>query len=243
MEIEEKIDKLVCDYWKDNERPLLLSQLPKRLAEASIEINRPLGQGYLDFLRSLNLKETTIGRATDAPNDVIWALFPRTVSRDDAFASLKHLRRDTHGAKAAQGAQADRTDVAAIDRVVYHPPVWNAFTTPISNGFRRVFFTQPQLRYADMPESEEVPDNAFMIPRDLLEETLVTKSPSTTAQVIRRWATEAGVPEDTIVKPKPRDFSARECSSELLAKALSRLSPADLSKVSVPLDVVLKMLH
>lgn len=220
--IFEKIKLVVDARWNSGGGPLLLSQLPDSLREQSVDIKASRGEKpLLQFV-----KDGIAGFCqlhNDENNPIVWGLVPTEVSlsNKEIFSMVK-------------AASANRTFDPSYVR--YHFAVWKAFTSPVPDGLKRILKPKNAPRFQDIGNSETFTSDFIEIDRSFI---CAEAAPSFVSvdQKIREWARKNNVPHDILLYIE--DSGATD--GNLLGR-LSKLNVDDLRRISIPLDIVAKLL-
>ena len=132
----------------------------------------------------------------------------------------------------------DQTQGRAVEAAPrYHPALWSAFRKPLDESSRRYMSVQPPPRFQDaLPEDR--PDGFVEITREYIVGLDVEERK--VHQRIQDWLAANGLdPESFSLKNKAT--VSRLPSDDLLGRLLLALEPDELKRISMPLDVVLKL--
>ena len=210
----------VSRHWVANSSPLLLTALGQLLRSARPQFVHFVRDGLKNYLTQSNI----VTVVTDSTNPGKVGAIPIEVKKegDDAFR------------------QAPKGSNPRLDRTF-----WAAFTTPIL-GKRFVVLT------SDDPPSFQIQDRSDgtdregyeISPQDIARSGSEPVVASEVWSKILAWLTRNRLPLATF-KPLPKLDSRvedRRDSVEEVARALARLSPQEQSRITIPLDLVAKML-
>lgn len=132
----------------------------------------------------------------------------------------------------------DQTRGRAVEAAPrYHPAFWAAFRKPLDVSSGRYMSVQPPPRFQDV-SPEDRPDGFVEITREYIVGLDVEERE--VHQRIQDWLAENGLgPEFFLSKSKA--IAAHLPSDDLLGRLLLVLEPDELERISMPLDVILKL--
>ncbi|MFD1837305.1 hypothetical protein [Paracidovorax cattleyae] len=128
----------------------------------------------------------------------------------------------------------------AEQRLRYHPAVWGAFTKPLEPGHRRLIWLEPEPKFSDQEPIEQPP------PAGSLTVDVPAVDPGSESFLeeiharIAKWMQENEVGYEKLA---PRKSEPPSHSKSLLDAILSTLDDGDLRRVTLPLDIVHKLLR
>ena len=219
-DLDDRIVALVQEFWRDHNRPLLLSQLGgqdngeigKRAKEMAGGLGTYLRLRLPDRLRVIqhSTRPTVIGAipvGDDMPDGNFDALLNQTQT------------------------QSDNTTLR------FHPAFWAAFRKPLDHSMRRYMSTQPPLHFRDEPV--EIQSSSFIeIERKYIADP--GADVKTVEQIISSWLGEHDIDAAAFGSDR-RMTTARLPSDDLLGRLLLALEPGELQRMSIPLDIVRKL--
>jgi len=222
----------VQEFWDAGRRALVLSRVPALLKDAGIDIEPLLaGRKLRPFLASECGEGLQLVQSEKNP--IIWGLLPATVNATPPYD--QYLYRPT-------GERPRR----------FAPAVWRAFVTPIEAGRRRWLTDEPSVHFSDLPE-DEAPTAAHEVERRFVVDA-VGDSEVDRALVISRigeWAAEQKLDPTRFElgrrkPPLPQPDGARtrtrtDSAPNALDQFLGLLLPSELTRISIPLDVVARL--
>jgi hypothetical protein len=217
------LEERVHENWIERKSPFLLSALGAKLRKEGIEIRSILKTETLSAFIGRKLK----GRIElFAP--------PGQPVRICAFP---------HGELLEQSAVTSTNLGKEIDLVSLHKTIWAAFSYPIPSGKRRKVLVSPEIAFQDVETAQWVQGDLEVPPQAVVPQG--TGDPRTRGIRVRenilRWADENKVSRDDIVFQKPtrlHPISGRTPLNDLLMV----LSDQELARISMPLDLVKKLM-
>lgn len=236
-QIRDFIGKLVEEHWSQTHKAMLLSQLGLQVKRAFPDSPAMLSTGLLNFLTAWpavqmvhhpHIKEKigAIPLNVPIPSDI------STVFSEKQFSSADEPR-------------------FGRPSVRYISDFWKAFYTPIV-GRRFVKLPtpdDPHVRIIDHPDGKEEPNSYEILSSDvdISVGPLDEKVPAT-ARRIESWLQRHGLSASSFIADLPAPSYGRHSGALLHAAspigvALARLDALDQSRISIPLDLVVKMLN
>ena len=132
----------------------------------------------------------------------------------------------------------DQTRGRAVEAAPrYHPAFWAAFRKPLDETSRRYMSVQPPPRFQDA-SPEDRPDGFVEITREYIVGLDVEERE--VHQRIQDWLAENGLDSGSFLS-KSKAIAVHLPSDDLLGRLLLVLEPDELKRISMPLDVVLKL--
>lgn len=222
--------------WKEYGFAVLLSRVPSLLERGGFEPEAILQGRKLRPLLEVQAAEQ-LKLVQSEINRIIWGIVPANAQLVEPYH--KYFRRAT----------ADRP-------VRFAPAVWRAFTAPIDAGRRRWLFSEPTVHFDDRSAGDpgdggyEVPSRSIMMPENNGGRSDHFSSKVTAA--IYAWANESSVDvsqfslgrrSGSATKPglSPQAGSVPSSASTALDRLLELLQPAEMTRISLPLDVIARL--
>ncbi len=218
--------KVTEEYWNGGNRILLLTQAAKHLKSRGIDYKEQTG--------GRGLKAAIVDAGTDKlrlikdPNDhLVWGVIPSSVDGDgslifEEFQEKKEKEKDEH--------------------IRFKPSVWAAFVKTIDSKRTRYIERLALEKFTDIDLSTAAPSDGYI----LVDSKYLYHSPSEyrnngkIQKDILEWAAENKLSEELLVSE--REYVRKTNDIEDFFVRLSKVDHADLSRVSIPLDVVVKAL-
>jgi len=222
--LKEAIPRIVTEQFESDRRVVFLAKVGQRLRREGLDFKEVLGDvGLAKFIRDELAGEVEL---THDPHD------PKVVS---AYPSSVDLSQEVDprprlGTRATLPSQRPPSTSRLFIR-----DIWYAFSHPLEAGKTRYVRLTPAPAYRDIPDGEEVEDGFKVSPEDIIP-TGTAPAYDRNRMIIRnieKWAAENGIPLDEISE-RPR----KKAVGTALDVLLNSIPPADLSRVSMPLDVI-----
>lgn len=230
----EALDSFVKAEWTDHGVALLLSRVPALLGSRGFEMEDILQGRKL----RLFLETETEGRFKVIRNDsyaIMWGLVPAEANVSEPYT--RYFRPPS-----------------GVKSVRFAPSAWKAFTLPIPEGKRRWLFDEPSIAFADHP-SDQPPEGGYEVERRFiapLQEGVENEVFNTTVQaLIASWAVEKRIDVSRFALGRKRAPIAKlqrastphvETEGDTaLDQLLGLLQPGELARISLPLDVVVRL--
>ncbi|WP_372574526.1 hypothetical protein [Ruegeria jejuensis] len=219
MDIKEALVDVVKERWNDSKAPVLYSQVPKLLRRKGIDYREALdGQSLKDFILMAQLDQL---KSIQSPEDEkIWALVPADVSSDEKelFASYKE----------ASGAKK---------RGRFDKLVWQAFTHQLSEGVSRLLSVSDSgCLSRDVPHSEaQAVEGFILIDLKYIQTDPSARTYGSVCANIEAWCADNQVDVEMLM------YVPRQPSLSAFWAKISELSPDDLGRISIPADIVQKL--
>ncbi len=208
---------------------LLLSQIPRFLKTQGIEpTDVQAGRSLLNALRMDCAQELSLFQ--DPKNAAVWAAIPSDVGAKlqgpDVFSSFRRTSDEA----------SSPTESSSVK---FKPWFWAAFVKPIENGKRRWILSN---RYLD----ESTPDNRGDLTnaREVVSDDIRYPGPeqpvnkSEVSAAIEDWATRNQVDLSDFEADQPEP----KAHQPLKHLSFESLDISDLRRISVPLDIVMKLI-
>lgn len=222
-ELKDKIFQVVDDFWNSKERPVLLSLLGS-LENASIAKNvKKLGFSLREFLSQEMSESVSVG--THSKNKVLVGVYPKRIG------ALGQAKLDS---------LLEENSSVSSSMPRFHKTYWAAFKVSLARTERRYVSISDQPSFRDIGAKEAPPANAVEVDRKFITTSSASSDQDVYSQVVE-WAKENDIELDWLTLGF---YSKRSSQPEnLMLSLLEALDPTDLKRVSVPLDVVQKLLN
>lgn len=217
------IEKVVRKYWENSRKPLLLSALGMKIRMDNV-----------------------------APNEMIRGKLRQLVEKSPALRIVKHSAQDQKiGVIPADIALPENPDelfesvsTSSFPRIL--PEFWRAFYSPLAGRRFVVIGDDEKISVVDSI-SEPAAATFFEIRQEDLvaADTPQSERAQATVTAIKKWVANKNLKLNAFSFENRKPPESRRLTSEAtvdLARAIEALSDSDLSKISVPLDVVKKMI-
>lgn len=223
------VKDLATRRWATTGKALLLAQIPGLLKESGINL--------ADVLSGRKLKEAieleAAGTVRFVRDGLVWGVVPAEASVTPGQDLFSTERPEHH------------SNIPKFRR-----SVWAAFVRDIETGRKR-FITAPEFNFSDVDASAMPPPNAIEVaPEYIVQSDMLTQrvSPEAVAASIERWCSATRIQFEDLLAVKSEigradDADRRSTGSASLARAFSSLSEEDLRRITVPMDIVVKMLR
>ena len=219
--LDSRITDLVERHWQEHQTPLLLSRLGNHsggeISRLVKEQRTVLGTYLRDQLADW------VQVIQHSANPTITGVVPAsaTLDTDEEIDAL--LEKTRHGSSGPV--------------LRFHPAFWAAFRKPLDESNRRYMSVSAPIRFQE--SSGENQSNDFVeVPRTYISDSAMDDDQ--TLQNAERWLTDNELQKDiylTNAKPKS-DFGHPR---NLLDRLLFSLEPKELNRISMPLDIILKL--
>lgn len=225
-----QVDALVSSTFAQRRQVVLLSYLGQALRKRGFDFREILGEQKLaDFIKS-ELAEKVKVVATPA-GPLILAAAPADV---DLSAEI-----DPFGTSRSVSATASDEPAERDKRELLNRGVWFAFSHALETGKARVLRLEPDMEYEDYDVGGDKPEG-LDVPTELIVPVGSVPRQQRNANIyenIRAWAAQNGVSFRQLLEA-PAERSVRRNALDVL---LATLSDSELSRISMPLDVVAKL--
>jgi hypothetical protein len=223
-ETKSAIVEIVHERWAQDRAPLLYSQVPGALKLRGIDYKEKLaGQPLRSAIEAAKFRD--IVSLQSPADEKIWALAPANTgcTTEEIF-----FRYRASGEKTAPSARRRRFD----------RNVWLAFTTPLlEDHVRYISFSAGMPEMQDLPAQGERAPDLILVKREYIRPLPSERTFDDVARNIESWCAENKVELGRLLYVAPKvekvDFWAR----------LGALSDDDLSRVSIPADIIRKLLN
>lgn len=217
----------VQEVWDREQRALMLSRVPQVLKDAGIDAGELLqGRKLRPFLEAEGAGHFNLIQSER--NHIVWGILPSAVAASRPYD--QYLLRP----------EAERA-------LRFAHAAWVAFTTPIEPGRRRWITDEPSVHFQDLAEDAE-PGAGYHIDRRYIAEGDARGEVGGAVVVARigEWAAEQKVDPSRFAlgrrkSPVPRGDRAQPVGESALDQLLGILLPSELTRMSIPLDVVARL--
>lgn len=213
---------LVLESWEAGEKPYLMAKLGAELMRRGHDLKAALGSLKLAEMIRRDLADKV--RIFADPNDekVLWAV-PADVGHVDP---------------PQRAPAAERPKRLNLDRQIVE-----AFTTRLEPGMVRTVSFSPHLAIADVhPSTAEAAGLPVIASENLMLEPIATPADRDRLQAtIETWARANDV-DTASLAPRP-PHARRSAGSSLLDAIVDALEPDERARISMPLDVVAKLMR
>ncbi|ETV37711.1 hypothetical protein SOJ65_18450 [Pseudomonas aeruginosa] len=224
-ELKKKILELVNEGHTQKNQGTLLSTLGILITKTGIQLKEVLENQKLgDFIARELSEEIEIIGAPQNPAIKIALLRSLSPQSEDLIPEIKK----------SEPSEKNR----------YIRAIWSALSNEIDPGFKRVIKLGDHPQYKDIPESTNTPENHIELPSKFI--TTESKFPEEKLRIaeldtnIKRWAEESGISIESLVYKKQQREEKPQKSR--LEKILSLFTQDELKRVTLPLDIVEKLL-
>jgi hypothetical protein len=174
-----------------------------------------------------------------------WAILPADISPEGDLTKLFSSSIDR-----IEGAPAEHVSAvthAPAHFIRYKRGVWMAFAHPFPFGKRRFVSSQDYLGYVDVSPDQMPPSQGIEITEADIPQPDLLVPPDRDAVIIKAintWAARNAIPIATLVR-QPNEMRAvsplSSTASRGLKLDLSELSNEELKRISIPLDIIVKI--
>jgi hypothetical protein len=209
------ISEVIEDYWEAKREPLALATLGHLIAARGVSVAQLLaGRRMREVLEGEQFASRYAVR--EKPGVALtWEVYPRSERNEPS----------------PPASVEDAKQVPTVPRVP--SAVWHAFTRVVSEGRRREI-TMPPFRFSDRQSGDPIGDGILVI----TPERVITKQPDEldTHFAQRVWT---GILDWCDVNKVPiSDLFERARSQSLLDRIMQVLSPDQLARTNLPMDVI-----
>ena len=221
-DLDDRVIRLVREYWEEHRMPLLLSQLGGQDGGSIAKQAKQRTGSLAKYLRTQTANHVRV--IQHSTNYTVVGAIPLDVAPNANQDSIDELLERTQ-----------HREVRTTPR--FHSAFWTAFRKPLDQPMRRFISLQAPIRFQDLA-SEEEPHGFIEIERQYVvgfdaEETEVHK----TAQ---DWLSDNKV-EEALFLWKAETKTTHLPPDDLLGRLLLALEPDELRRISMPLDIVSKL--
>lgn len=219
-QLDQQIVDLVEGSWKEENRPLLLSQLGNHENGRIGRYVKEQESSLRAYLRS-QLSERVRVIQHSIVSSVVGVVPVDADISEDRIDEILDLTRTKPGRSTWQ----------------YHAALWTAFRIPLDSSKRRYISIHPPIHFDDTSSEEQSPDYIEIKQEDIVGPDA---EGATVNQKIGDWLAEHGL-DPTPFYRENRARSERLPSDDLLGRLLFALEPEDLERISIPLDIIKKL--
>ena len=213
-----RISELVEEHWHEHSRPLLLSQLGSADQGDVGKSAKQLSPNLAAFIRGYVSGVRIVSGSTVPP---IFAALPANIGQEvDVDDLLAEKRRERSSVRVRR----------------FLPAFWAAFRVPLDESKRRFVSTRAPVRFQD--ESDEVGRSGFV---EVQRQHITTgdADDAVVQQQISEWLQRNELNDEAFLVASRSGTDLPH--DDLLGRLLVSLEPDDLKRMSIPLDVVLKL--
>lgn len=225
QQLKSDIADMVGRNWKQWGRPLLLSGLGSLLGSRRLQIEADTGLKLKPFVMYYLKDDFRIIQKPTDPNVI--GLLPKeaSISGDLSFYFT-------------------RPALAAGAPPRFKSSFWAAFAKPIPLYSNR-FIDLNTLRFVDQPETALPPQGWLHIRREFIPPENTTGRDAAVLMGVEQWLQEHSIDRSIVVAGRSQSSTAPFPISEgnLLQRLLSSLDQDDLRRITMPMDVVAKLLR
>jgi hypothetical protein len=229
-ELATQIETLVRETFAQRRQVVLLSYLGQALRKAGFDFREILGEQKLaDFIRHQLSDKVRI--VTTPAGRLILAAVPADVDLDSEI--------DPYGASKRAAATGSEEQPDREKREPLVRGIWFAFSHVLESGKARALRLEPEFEYEDYDPAGEKPDG-YDVPREMIVPVGSVPRHERNQIIydnIRAWSAQNGVSFRSLFETQTEKQLRRSALDTLLAS----LSDSDLSRISMPLDVVAKL--
>ena len=218
--IDRQIVEIVRAHWKESRTPLLLSQIGSRISREDAASIRSEYQNLAAYLREALAADVQILQSDKNPTIIAAAPAEEEFSGDvDAMLSLTQRRRPETSSPR------------------FHPAFWAAFIKELDPQERRYVSKGPPPRFRDLP-AETKPSGAIEVAREYIVGT--DDDVDALHGSIGKWLGENNLDENDFLANIASQHKELP-SDDLLGRLVTALTPEELKRLSMPLDIVGKL--
>ena len=220
-DLDNRITDLVEQHWQENQTPLLLSRLGSHCGGEIAQLVKTRGRGLGNYLR--HQLEGRVQVIQHSANPTITGVVPAgaTPNTDEEIDAL--LEKTRHGSSSS----APR----------FHPAFWAAFRKPLDESNRRYLSVDAPIRFQES-SGKNPPDRFREVPQNYISDS--TMDDDQILQNAEKWLKDNELQRNIylINSQSKSDFGHPR---NLLDRLLFSLEPKELNRVSMPLDIILKL--
>lgn len=234
--IKQDVVRLTKQHWDATERAYLLTKLGVDLGPDRKAVQGLTGLRFQEFvLRHLKDSLHIIPSPHSQPKSPIYALLPKEVD----------LSADT-----------SRYFIKKSDVPHYHPSFWAAFAKPLEADTKRYIDTinPPYIHFTDIPKSSSPQEGWIEVPQDLIPAGTTPERDKIALQSIEKWCQANSTDANSFTMGRYHIDMSHEATeapsrarmvkgNSILHLMIDTLSPDELKKSALPLDVIAKLLR
>ena len=223
-DIDSQITDLVERHWQEHQTPLLLSRLGDQVSGEIARLDRlekAPSEGLGNYIRRRLADRMRV--IQHSVNPTITGVLPAKMASKTVEEINALLEKTLRGSSAAKSR--------------FHPAFWAAFRKPLNESNRRYMSIEEPIRFQESSE-ESHPSGFLEVPGSYISNSAMDDDQ--TLQNAENWLTDHNLRKDIYLidaKSKP-DLSRPR---NLLDRLLFSLEPKELSRISMPLDIILKL--
>lgn len=204
-------------------RGLLLSRVPAVLRENGVEPQELLqGRKLLEYLSQEENDAFRLIQNEQCP--AVWALVPHDADLVKPYS---------------QYFPSSSNEEHRPPRFI--PVVWQAFIRPLAEGFRRWLTIDGYMRFDDKPQEECIEGAVEVEAEYISNESSTVRSNVEVINNIENWAARHEIHVPKLLVARKPDQDSKENRSALV-EFLKAIRPEDRSRISIPGDVLSKLL-
>ena len=211
LHLDDQIVTLVRQFWTENSRPLLLSQLGGQDSGNIAKRAREEAGGLGAYVRTRLSDRVRVLQHSTKPTLIGVIPLDEDIPTDDSDELLNQTQ-----------TQSDKTTFRL------HPAFWAAFRKPLDDSLRRYMSTQPPLHFKDV--RQEIQSSDFI---EIAHEYIVAADAEATTvqQTITKWLADNGLDAAAFGRAnRPTPLP----SDDLLGRLLLALEPEELKRRGCP---------
>lgn len=131
------------------------------------------------------------------------------------------------------------------DTQKYQRAIWSALTSKIEENKKRIVYIQPRALYRDISNTEETPNGAYEVDSRYITTDYDTPQEEFSKKVEERlltWANENKIEYADLVFKGVEKTRHDKIETNLLERLIAAIPEQDLKRVTLPLDIVSKLL-
>ena len=221
-EVKTQISQMVASFWADKQRPMLLSRLGS-IEHAQIAKNvKELGFTLRGFITEQMSDELNL--VIHSSKKILIGVFPKKIG------SINQAELDLL-------LEGNSSKTSGIPR--FHKTYWAAFKADLKTSQRRFVFISDEPSFLDVDSANPAPAEGIEVERS----SLVSSNSSSDEDVYKQmmaWSKSNEIDLDRL----KLGFYSKENSKggSLMESVLGALDSSDLQRISIPLDIVQKLL-
>lgn len=219
-------------HWDSTGKVFLLSGVPGVLRIAGYKVE--------DILQGRKLKDVLFQEGTDAvkvvqneASHLIWGLAPTDVTLEPPHSQYFPPHRER--------------PATSLPNIRFKPAFWKAFAAPLEEDNRRYLLAGPWVRFQDLPKIVDAPAGSTAIEREYTADASPVSSEegvNSTLTRISQWmkAHDADPSQYAVGKVAGKLGGVARAEESALHDFLAMLTPSELHRLSLPLDIVARLL-
>ena len=220
VDLDNRIIELVQHCWDEHRMPLLLSRLGNHDRGEIATRVRKYSSNLRSYLHNRLAGNLRVVQHSTRPELVgVLPLHAETGTNDDVDSVLEKTLKES-----------------VVTGPRFHPAFWAAFRKPLDGSNNRYMSTGTPIRFQDSPPADRPNDYVQITPEYVVGPDAEYAEVQQKAQ---KWLA------DNMLHPTPYLSTGRSAISEqpsdLLDRLLHALDPSDLERITIPLDIVLKL--